>query len=45
VLEQISRAYVHQNVARNSAEAAKRLQFVKRQLPNVRKELTRRRPR
>lgn len=39
VLEQISRAYVHQNVARNSAEAAKRLQFVKRQLPNVRKEL------
>ncbi|BCT93318.1 tyrosine protein kinase [Lysobacter helvus] len=39
VLEQVSRAYVHQNVARNSAEAAKRLQFVKRQLPNVRKEL------
>ena len=39
VLEQISRAYVHQNVARNSAEAAKRLQFVKRQLPIVRKEL------
>lgn len=39
VLEQVTQAYVHQNVARNSAEAAKRLAFVKRQLPNVRAEL------
>lgn len=39
VLDQVTRAYVHQNVARNSAEAAKRLAFVKRQLPNVRAEL------
>ena len=39
VLENISTAYVHQNVARNSAEAAKRLTFVKAQLPKVRSEL------
>jgi tyrosine-protein kinase Etk/Wzc len=39
VLENISNTYVHQNVARNSAEAAKRLTFVKAQLPKVRKEL------
>jgi len=39
VLENISRTYVSQNVARNSAEAAKRLQFVKQQLPKVRDEL------
>ena len=39
VLDQVTRAYVHQNVARTSAEAAKRLAFVKRQLPNVRAEL------
>ena len=39
VLEQITDAYVHQNVARNSAEAAKRLEFVKQQLPKVRDEL------
>ncbi|HSR65396.1 MAG TPA: GNVR domain-containing protein, partial [Xanthomonadaceae bacterium] len=39
VLEKITDAYVHQNVARNSAEAAKRLEFVKEQLPKVRDEL------
>ena len=41
VLEQITNAYVHQNVARNSAEAAKRLAFVREQLPKVRDELAR----
>jgi tyrosine-protein kinase Etk/Wzc len=41
VLEQITDAYVHQNVARNSAEAAKRLAFVREQLPKVRDELAR----
>ena len=39
VLEQVTQAYVHQNVARNSAEAAKRLSFVKAQLPKVRADL------
>jgi tyrosine-protein kinase Etk/Wzc len=39
VLDQVTRAYVHQNVARTSAEAAKRLAFVKRQLPKVRADL------
>ncbi|KQZ57038.1 tyrosine protein kinase [Lysobacter sp. Root559] len=39
VLDKITQAYVRQNVARNSAEAAKRLQFVSKQLPNVRREL------
>ena len=39
VLEHISTAYVRQNIARNSAEAAKRLQFVKEQLPKVQDEL------
>jgi tyrosine-protein kinase Etk/Wzc len=39
VLENVSNTYVHQNVARNSAEAAKRLSFVKAQLPKVRVEL------
>lgn len=39
VLDQITQAYVRQNVARNSAEAAKRLAFVTEQLPNVRREL------
>lgn len=39
VLDQITQAYVRQNVARNSAEAAKRLTFVTEQLPNVRREL------
>ena len=39
VLDEITNAYVRQNVARNSAEAAKRLAFVTEQLPKVRKEL------
>jgi tyrosine-protein kinase Etk/Wzc len=39
VLDEITHAYVRQNVARNSAEAAKRLEFVTEQLPKVRKEL------
>lgn len=39
VLDELTRAYVHQNVARNSAEAASRLKFVTEQLPNVRSEL------
>ncbi|MCL1634896.1 polysaccharide biosynthesis tyrosine autokinase [Luteimonas sp. SX5] len=39
VLDQVTQAYVRQNVARNSAEAAKRLTFVTEQLPNVRREL------
>ena len=39
VLDQVSTTYVHQNIARNSAEAAKRLTFVKAQLPKVRSEL------
>ncbi|GAA5075177.1 polysaccharide biosynthesis tyrosine autokinase [Lysobacter panacisoli] len=39
VLDQLTQAYVRQNVARNSAEAAKRLQFVTEQLPKVRREL------
>lgn len=40
VLDEITQAYIRQNVARNSAEAAKRLQFVSEQLPNVREELS-----
>jgi tyrosine-protein kinase Etk/Wzc len=40
VLEQVTTTYVQQNVARNSAEAAKRLEFVKAQLPKVRDELS-----
>jgi tyrosine-protein kinase Etk/Wzc len=39
VLDEVTQAYVRQNVARNSAEAAKRLEFVTQQLPNVRDEL------
>lgn len=39
VLDQVSGAYVRQNVDRNSAEAANSLAFVKEQLPKVRKEL------
>jgi tyrosine-protein kinase Etk/Wzc len=41
VMEHITRAYVRQNVERNSAEAASQLQFVKDQLPKVRNELDR----
>ncbi len=39
VLDEVTREYVHQNVARTSAEAASRLKFVTEQLPNVREEL------
>jgi tyrosine-protein kinase Etk/Wzc len=41
LLEHITRAYVRQNVERNSAEAASQLKFVKDQLPKVRTELDR----
>jgi tyrosine-protein kinase Etk/Wzc len=40
-MEHITKAYVRQNVERNSAEAASQLQFVKDQLPKVRNELDR----
>jgi tyrosine-protein kinase Etk/Wzc len=39
VLDQISEAYVRQNVDRNSAQAANSLEFVKDQLPLVRQKL------
>lgn len=39
ILDRITQTYVTQNVARNSAEAAKRLKFVTEQLPKVRREL------
>lgn len=39
VLDEVTQAYVHQNVARTSAEAASRLKFVTEQLPKVRDEL------
>lgn len=39
VLQHITQAYVGQNVARNSAEAGKRLEFVNQQLPKVRAEV------
>ncbi|MEW9624536.1 polysaccharide biosynthesis tyrosine autokinase [Rhodanobacter geophilus] len=39
VLDQISEAYVRQNVDRNSAQAGNSLQFVKEQLPLVREKL------
>ncbi|ACC72432.1 polysaccharide biosynthesis tyrosine autokinase [Paraburkholderia phymatum] len=38
-LQEITQEYVRQNVARNSEEAAKSLQFVRDQLPKVRGEL------
>jgi tyrosine-protein kinase Etk/Wzc len=38
-LDQVSQAYVRQNVERNSAEAANSLKFVKEQLPLVREKL------
>lgn len=41
VLDEVSRLYVRQNVERNSAEAAQSLEFLKEQLPQVRKELER----
>ncbi|MBP3985331.1 polysaccharide biosynthesis tyrosine autokinase [Pseudoxanthomonas helianthi] len=39
LLDEVTQAYVRQNVDRNSAEAAKRLEFVTAQLPKVRDEL------
>ena len=39
LLNQVANAYVHQNVQRNSAEAANSLKFVKEQLPLVRAKL------
>ncbi|MCW3148885.1 polysaccharide biosynthesis tyrosine autokinase [Stutzerimonas stutzeri] len=39
VLDEISSLYVRQNVERSSAEAAQRLEFLRSQLPLVRKEL------
>lgn len=39
LLDRVSDAYVKQNVDRNSAEAASSLQFVKEQLPRIRKDL------
>lgn len=38
-LDAITRQYIRQNVERNSAEAASRLDFVNGQLPNVRRDL------
>lgn len=39
ILDEVSRLYVRQNVERNSAEAAQSLEFLREQLPQVRKEL------
>ncbi|GAB7527859.1 polysaccharide biosynthesis tyrosine autokinase [Pseudomonas sp. 3A(2025)] len=39
VLNEVSRLYVRQNVDRSSAEAAQRLEFLRSQLPMVRKQL------
>ncbi len=39
VLDKISRLYVRQNIERSSAEAAQRLEFLRTQVPLVRKEL------
>ncbi|MBX8488169.1 polysaccharide biosynthesis tyrosine autokinase [Pseudomonas cichorii] len=39
ILNEISRLYVRQNVERSSAEAAQRLEFLRSQLPMVRKQL------
>jgi tyrosine-protein kinase Etk/Wzc len=39
VLNEVSRLYVRQNVERSSAEAAQRLEFLRSQLPGVRKQL------
>lgn len=41
ILDEVSRLYVRQNVERNSAEAAQSLEFLRGQLPQVRKELER----
>jgi tyrosine-protein kinase Etk/Wzc len=39
VLDEISRLYVRQNIERSSAEAAQRLEFLRSQVPLVRKQL------
>jgi tyrosine-protein kinase Etk/Wzc len=39
ILDEVSRLYVLQNVQRNSAEAAQSLEFLRTQLPEVRKQL------
>lgn len=39
VLDEVNRLYVLQNVQRNSAEAAQSLEFLRSQLPDVRKQL------
>lgn len=39
ILNEVSRLYVRQNVERSSAEAAQRLEFLRSQLPGVRKQL------
>ncbi|MGA3683837.1 tyrosine-protein kinase, partial [Pseudomonas graminis] len=39
ILTEVSRLYVRQNVERSSAEAAQRLEFLRSQLPAVRKQL------
>lgn len=39
ILDEVSRLYVRQNVERSSAEAAQRLEFLRSQLPLVRKQL------
>ncbi|KPW75179.1 Wzz/FepE/Etk N-terminal domain-containing protein, partial [Pseudomonas syringae group genomosp. 3] len=39
IIDEVSRLYVRQNVERSSAEAAQRLQFLRSQLPMVRKQL------
>jgi tyrosine-protein kinase Etk/Wzc len=41
ILDEVARLYVMQNVARNSAEAAQSLEFIREQLPVVRQELER----
>jgi len=39
ILDEVSRLYVLQNVQRNSAEAAQSLEFLRTQIPDVRKQL------
>ncbi|WP_426141900.1 polysaccharide biosynthesis tyrosine autokinase [Pseudomonas sp. DWP3-1-2] len=39
IVDEVSRLYVRQNVERSSAEAAQRLEFLRSQLPGVRKQL------
>lgn len=41
VLEEVAQLYVEQNVARNAAEATQSLEFLSKQVPEVRKQLER----